>query len=146
MWDAAPLIDGDLLIATLLERDKPTNEPHTVLADLDVDTIDDVPVTTYRLMLSGQDDANGPGLWNAQLALNLYVEAGSGFDVARHWYAAVHRWTLPEGPKQGFVEGVGAVEAVNDTSVFDRIQTNVPMIGKHVDHLVGLFGLRLRSL
>lgn len=144
MYDAADLLDGDQLIYTLLQRDKANDE--TVERDLDVDSIDDTPYTTYRLSMEGQT-GNGPGLWAAHLTLNLYVESGEGFDRASRWYRAVHDWSGFDGngDPRGLVASVGAIEEVEDSSVFARIGPAVPMIGKFITHYVGSFDLILRS-
>lgn len=149
MFGAADLIDDEQLVNHLLKRDAPTpadipwlRTAGVIEAELDVDSIDMLPFTTYRVSGSGQD-GNGPGIWTATLTMNVYLESGdAAFDVCRHWYRKVHRWSVPG---EGVVDGVGSVSEVEDLSKFSRVVSGLSIIGKHATQYVGSFGLALRS-
>ena len=139
-YDAADLLDDEQLFYFLLSRDKPADS--VVSAELDVDSIDFLPFTTFRVSGSGQD-GNGPGLWTATLSLTVYIESGDGaFDVCKHWYQKVHGWALPG---VGILADVGSVEQVEDLSKFSRVVSGLSIIGKHATQYVGSFDLTLRS-
>lgn len=139
MWDSAELIDDEQLIYKLLQTTAP--EGSTVIADLDVDSIEDLPCITFVVTGEGQT-GNGPGLWDATLLVNVFADDDTAFTVCKALYRGIHLW---EHPDHGFIEGIGAVEEVGDVSKFSRLVSGVQMIGKSVTQYSGTFGLALRN-
>lgn len=139
---AAPLIDAEQLVYTLLKRDVESRIAEVlVLADLDVDSIENLPVVTYALSGGGQE-SNGRGLWEYTLSLNMFAEDNDAFDVAKAVYEAVWSW---DEPGVAVLPGIGSVNAVADVSAPSRLVSGVQMIGKHVTQYTAAFALTLHN-
>lgn len=139
---AAALIDGEQIVYTLLRRDIASRVSGVdVVADLDVDSIENLPTVTYSLS-GGSQDSNGRGLWEFTLSLNIFAEDADAFDVAAAVYAAVWSW---DEPGVAVLPDLGSVNAVEDVSAPGRLVSGIQMIGKHVTQYVAVFALTLHN-
>jgi len=140
------LLDGEQVVNALLIRGLP--EEIDIAADLDVNSIDELPCLTYTLNGDGQSE-NGPGLFTYTLTLSAF---GDGLDqtfaLAKAVYACV--WSWDQDPQLTHVINdetnrlIGWVEDVEDVSSFSRVGS-VDMVGKLVTQYVGVFSLTLRN-
>jgi hypothetical protein len=115
----------------------------SIAADLDIDSFDRVPFITHNTTIAA--DRNGPGLWTAALTITAHIEAGiAHFPIIQELYAGIWSW---DGPDDGIVPGVGAVERVeNEIQAFTRLGRGVPMLNKVVTPYVGSFELSIRNI
>lgn len=130
-----------LFIFTSLFREGLDGENINPESQLSESSIDRLPIVVYTFIGSGQS-LNGPGLWPGSLILNVM---GSSLDEAtaamRTVYDLVTSWGKPEN---GIVDGQGAVEIVEDESLFS-LSPKSTMIGKDVSQYDGSFGVSLRT-
>lgn len=136
MYSPAALLDDERLVYTLLTED--AGAIGTIAADLDVESIDQVPFITFTTVGEGQ--TRGVGFWPVTLTLSVFAEATNAFEITQQLYAVIHGWT------GRVVPGVGGVQDVDDIAKFGRIGSNVDMIGKTISQRTGSFALTLRSL
>jgi hypothetical protein len=133
------LIDSELLITKLMERD--LGAEHHVAADVDVDTIDELPAITYTATSTGETDN---GLDTVTLSVNVFAESiDEAFRVAQKTHNVI--WTWDADPSGAMVDGVGWIQDVEDVSTFSRVGTVTVMVGRSITQYVGVYTLTLRS-
>lgn len=134
-----PLLDDELLVFALLKRDLP--ESVTVGAELDIDSIDHLPLVTFG-SVGGNPVSNGPGLWSIPITFRVFAEGQDAtWELCRDLHEAVMNWALPGVAN---AEGIGQVHAVSVVSKFSRDAT-VDMQGKNVNQYSGSFELIVRN-
>lgn len=105
-------------------------------------SIDRLPLVIYTFIGSGQSQ-NGPGLWSGSLIISTIDRTLSGATALQKTiYGIVTSWALPGN---GVVDGLGAVESVEDESLFS-LSPKSSLIGKDVSQYDGSFGVSLRTI
>jgi hypothetical protein len=138
----AELVDDEQLIFALLRRDLASSVG--VAAELDVDSIDSLPFVTF-IVTGGDQGANGPGLWAASLALNVFAQGqDEAWVTARAVYGAVHKWDTPGASILDAAPELGYVSRVTDLNKFSRVGS-VEMQGKNITQYLGTFELKIRN-
>lgn len=136
----APLINSDKLFQTLLTHIA-LPDGVSIIAEIDVDDFDVIPVITHNSTISQYDPR---GLWTANLTVNIFLDRSeTPFSLVQQVYAGIHEWG--DSPLFGVIPGVGAVEQVNDIEAFTRAGRGVPMLNKVVTPYVGSFELSIRN-
>ncbi|MBU3995589.1 MAG: hypothetical protein KKF42_07420 [Actinobacteria bacterium] len=137
MKDTYPSIHG--LVQTILEQGKYPGS--TVIADLDGDDYEDLPLVAWRTLNEGQVSH---GVWRVILIVNVMFDlADTDMDtLLPHIYKQIRGW---DTPGQGIIaaEKIG-VESVNDGAVFDLIHI-ANLNGKNVSQFASQFELTIRD-
>ncbi|GAA2577318.1 hypothetical protein [Microbacterium binotii] len=138
------LLDSDRLFQALLERLELPGA--TVVADLDFDSFDDVPLITHRSFVA--QEGNGRGIWRATLTINAFVDISSEPDpwttVIQPLYDGIHAWG--DSPLAGVIDGVGAVSSVDrDIEALNRHGNAVELDAKSITTYTGSFELTIRA-
>jgi len=126
------LLDNDGLFNTLLAGIAAADE--NVGAELDEGSYAEIPFISH--FSTAAQDSNGPGLWKGTLTVNLFVDAATGFAVAKRFYAGIHAWNEPG---VGVIPGIGGITEIGDISAFSRIGEAVQMEAKSVVQYTGSF-------
>lgn len=133
-----PLLNSDLLFQTLFAE----GLSFDAAADLDADTIDDLPALTHSSSVA--QTGNADGLWEGILVVHLFAFAQTAFSKAAEVYSLVHSWG--NHPLEGVVPGVGAVEVVTDMNALSRATGEIQMDTKQVVQYDGTFTVVIRKL
>lgn len=128
------MIDAGSLFYSSLVRDLDSSV--TVVAELQLDTIDNFPTVSFSWSGAGQT-GNGTELWFGFLDLNVFDDVNSAFGNASAVYDLVHAW-----PNQ--VAEFGWVESVTDQQMFSPVPSPV-VAGRQVVQYAGSFALALRN-
>lgn len=136
----APLIDSDVLFQTLLTE---LNLPGaTVRATVEEDTFDRVPWIAHYSTI--QQTANGDGAWSCVLNVNAYIEStAENHALIKALYAGIHSWG--DDPFAGVVDGVGAIEVVEDIEALARSGPGLSLLNKVITPYQGSFNLLIRN-
>jgi hypothetical protein len=138
------MIDAELLIKTLLDRDTP--EGVLILPAIDgIEYPGVFPLMTFAVSVGQAIDNHAPPAgWEATLDLNIIDDdLDDAKALAFAVYDAVWAWADPFSPSVGIVANVGSVNDVGDNSIFTRVST-VEVESKWVTQYAGSFGLTLR--
>lgn len=133
-------------LAYRLFRD-PMDSSVDVTSELDVDTVDRVPLLTFRVI--GGPSINGghgvPSAWNCELVVDLFDEDHERCRaLARSVYDLVHSWNdIFAGTN--IIDGLGHVSEVVDRSLFTRIFDGPVEGNTHITQMSGSFGLQLHA-
>ena len=133
-------IDPLQIFGTLLDD---ALNPHGVEVEsmLTESSIDRLPLVVYTFIGSGQS-TNGPGLWPGSLVVSVMGASLSDATAKmRLVYGVITSW---DDPENGVVDGQGAVESVEDESLFS-LSPKSTIIGKDVSQYDGSFGVSLRT-
>lgn len=139
------MIDAELLIKTLLDRDMPAGA--TAVPSIDVDVMDVFPMITFHVSV-GQaiDNSSPPQGWTVTLDLDVFDDdLDDAKALAFAVYDIVHAWADGFAIPPAIVNDVGYVshDSVEDNSIFTRVLT-VDVESKQVTQYAGSFDLILR--
>lgn len=132
------LLDADLLFQKLF-RDATAPEV-TVIGDLDTGSYAEIPILTHYSSIAQHPSGNG--LWIVTLTGTVIAETSNAFDIARDMYKTVWAW---HSPLEGIVQGVGAVESVEDISAPSRVGGEAQMEAKSVVQYTGSWSITARN-
>lgn len=130
---------GELFQTLLSDASAARGDLWTTEADLDVDSIEEIPFVTHSETIARVDE----NLWDVNLTVNLFLEPVSAQAIVDALYEDVTSWG--EDPDAGVVQGVGGIERLEDSSAFVPISGEVLMVNKIVRHYQGSFSLRVRN-
>jgi hypothetical protein len=133
------LLDAGTLFQKLLTRDLPA-ETYEVANDLDVDAFDLIPFVTHSALIA--QSADGGGLYDVTLTINLFLEPLGAHAHASAVYAVVRGWN--RDPELTIVPDVGAIEEVEDLNAIAPVSGEVLMNNKVVRHYQGTFNITAR--
>lgn len=130
---------GELIQSLLHEASVEHDNMWTTEADLDVDSIEEIPFVTHSEIIARVDES----LWDVNLTINLFLDPAGAQPIVDVLYDVVTTWA--ENPDAGIIPGVGAVEKLEDASAFMPVSGEVLMVNKVVRHYQGSFNLRVRN-
>jgi hypothetical protein len=137
------VIDYDELFLRLLTRDAPSAgmvAPENIAGE-----VDQLPAVIFDSVMAGQV-SNGPGLWSGTLTVTVTGAPAEAWAVFSALYDAVRTWA-PYGGGTGRIDGVGAIERVDDVS-FERPPGggSPPAGGKGSQQYTGTWSVLLRTI
>lgn len=142
------MIDTEQYIYQLVRRDivaRQVDPVPTVAADLDVDTISEMPFWSFTLIGDGQI-ANGPGLWTYQVTWNVFAEGRDAtFSSAADLYELHQGWAADSEGTVLVVDGQPIwLHSLEDVDLFSRTGAAV-VDGRDIVQFSGTFALAIRS-
>jgi len=135
------LLDVEPFIYQLLGRDiHAQSEDVIVSADIDITSLDELPVVSFILTSDPAND--GPGLYHFTLDINVF---GEGMDAAKALAQMVDGIVFGwNGNEQARVDDIGWVNAVGYIQRFTRLPSSV-IDGRNTTQYSGTYALALRN-
>ena len=100
---------GELFQSLLDDASAARDDLWTTEADLDVDSIEEIPFVTHSETIARVDE----NLWDVNLTINLFLDPAGAQPVVDALYEAVTGWG--EAPDAGIIPGVGCLAPVSYT-------------------------------
>jgi hypothetical protein len=140
------MLDLSHLMFQLLRRPLPYTI--TIRDEVDVDTIDELPTITYRLIPGPSIDGGTgkpPSAWACELGLDIFApNFKDATKLAGEVYDLLHTWNDVWGEAH-IIPELGHASKVEDRGLFSKVYDGPLDSETSITQLSGLFGLQLHQ-